>query len=252
MEYYNIGFIGFGNMGKALGLGLISKNYNVYYNDLIDMEISGVTYADVETILSKCKYIVLAIKPYHYEEFLNNHDVRNNIIISIAAGITSAFMEKFCNKFILTMPNTPATLKLGYTVMVKNDQLTDDEFETVRVFFNSVGKTKIINEEELSKYICLSGSSPAYFFMYIDCLSTAMSKLGIEKTESEKILAHVMKATSEMLLQEGNSAKQLYENVCSPNGTTIEAINVFKDNKFEEICYNAIKNCFEKAEKMKK
>lgn len=250
-SYKKIGFIGFGNMGKALGLGLIANGYEVLYNDLEDKNLDEVKFSKIDQVLNECYYIVLAIKPYQYEEFLKNHNLENNIVISIAAGITSMFMERHCSKYILTMPNTPAFLKLGFSAIVKNDSITNEEFEQVKKMFESVGIAKEVDEDQLSHYICLSGSSPAYFFNFIDSLSSSMTELGIDKNEAEKVFAYVMKASAEMILNSEDNAATLCNNVCSPNGTTIQAVDTFKNQELERICTEAITKCFNRANEMK-
>lgn len=251
MEYYDkIGFIGFGNMGQALGTGISSKGYEILYTDFEDKNIKNMRFCNVDEIINGCKYIILAIKPHQYEDFLNKYNLDNNIVISIAAGISSNFMTRLCKRYVLTMPNTPSTVKMGFTALVNNNTVNDMEFEAVNNIFSSVGITKIVKEEELANYICISGSSPAYFFNFIDSLSSGIEKLGVEKSLAEKTLAYVMKASAEMLLNSEETASQLCNNVCSPNGTTIQAIDIFKENKLDQICEDAIKNCFNRAKEM--
>lgn len=247
-----IGFIGYGNMGKALGEGLCNNGYSVFYYDLEQKENVSATYTSVERIVESCAYIILAIKPYQYEEFLEKHVLDNNIIISIAAGISSEFMDKYCEKYILTMPNTPALLNMGCSAIVKNNTISNDEYNNVKKFLSTVGDVIEINEDSLPLMISLTGSSPAYFFNFIDDLSNAISEKGIDKREAEIIFAKVMKASAQMILNSSESASVLTDNVCSPNGTTIQAINTFKKHDLEAICNEAITNCYNRAIEMKK
>ncbi len=245
----NIGFIGYGNMGSALGEGFINKGYNVYYNDLDEKEVNA-KFVNVDELIEKCKYIILAVKPHQYEALLQEYDFSNNIIISIAAGITSSFMEKYYKNYVLTMPNTPTLIGKGITAIVKNNNLSENDINYLITVFKSVSEVIITEEEGLSKMICMSGSSPAYFFNFIDKLSTSIEKFGISKSEAEYYLAQVMKASAEMIIQSDDSSKQLTENVCSPNGTTIQAVNTFNET-LGEVCDNAIENCFVRANEMK-
>ncbi len=240
-----IGFIGFGNMGSALGLSL-RKDYRVYYYDIEKKPYEDVTFATIETILMKCEYVILAIKPHQYKNILSSFDFSNNCVISIAAGITSEFMEKFVDKYVLTMPNTPALINNGYTAIVKN-KCFDSEVEKI---FTLVGEVYYISEDELSSAICLTGSSPAYFFNFIDKLSSSFNKK--DRNDIELMLAKVMKSAANMIIEKNESAKTLTDNVCSPNGTTIQAVNHFNNSNLEEICKNAIEACYNRAEEMKK
>lgn len=251
MKSYNkVGIIGLGNMGGALAKGFSANGYEVFYNDL-NIKQNDFEYRTIEDLLSECKVIVLAIKPHQYEQFLTSYDTSSNIIISIAAGITSTFMSRLCKKHVLTMPNTPSMLLKGYCAIVKNDLISSEEFNYITKLFESVGLVKEIEEEMLPDYICLSGSSPAYFFNFIDSLATSIASLGYEKEEVENVLAYVMKSSAEMILSSENSAKQLRDNVCSPNGTTIQAVDTFNNNELERICKEAVTNCFNRAIEMK-
>ncbi len=252
MKSYNkVGIIGLGNMGGALALGFSAHGYEVFYNDLNKKDDTDFKFCDTSSLLLECEFVVLAIKPHQYEEFLSNHDTSKNIIISIAAGVSSEFMQRLCKRHILTMPNTPSMLQEGYCAVVKNSSVSNEEFNHAIKLFESVGVVKQVEESQLADYICLSGSSPAYFFNFIDALASSITALGFEKLEAEKVLAHVMKSSAQMILESDKSAKELCENVCSPNGTTIQAVNTFNDNKLEEICTQAIKNCFDRAQEMK-
>ncbi len=238
-----IGFIGFGNMGSALGLAL-KDNYDVYYYDINKSSHQGISYLKLEELLEKCEHIILAVKPNMYEEILKKYDFSNNIVVSIAAGITSSFMKKYVKRFVLTMPNTPSLIKMGSCAIVKNQWCTTD----VENIFKTVGDIYYILEEDLASAICLTGSSPAYFFNFIDELSKAFPN----QSQATIELAKVMKACAHMILEEVHSAEQLTNNVCSPNGTTIQAINSFKADNLEKICKDAIEKCYKKAREIEK
>ncbi len=240
-----IGFIGFGNMGSALGLAL-SSDYQVYYNDLNKKSYENVISAPIETIIEKCECIILAVKPHQYEEILSQYDFSNNLVISIAAGITSKFMKRYVKKYILTMPNTPALIKQGYTAIVKNEWC-DHNIETI---FAKVGNYYYITEEQLAEAICLTGSSPAYFFNFIDKLASSFENLN--RREVELILANVMKSAANMIIDNIHSAETLTSNVCSPNGTTIQAVEYFNTHDLEAICNAAINACYQRAKAMEK
>ncbi len=244
-----IGFIGYGNMGSAIGEGLIKSGSNVLYNDLHEKQTSA-SNVDIRFLIDNCKYIILAVKPHQYEDILKKYNFNNNIVVSIAAGITSSFIGKYTSKYILTMPNTPALINMGITAIVKNDSISSEEINEIKSIFESVGEVVFVEENELSNMICLTGSSPAYFFNYIDKLSIGLEHLGIDKDGAQKYLAKVMKSCANMILSSGDNAEKLTENVCSPNGTTIQAVNTLNES-LEGTCTRAIQNCFNRAEQMK-
>lgn len=230
----NIGFIGVGNMASAIINGLInemdSKNIHIMNRTkekALVFKKHGVNVYDQATeVIAKSDIIVLAIKPNQYEQWLKQHDIGSKTLISIAAGVDSEFLSKYVQKFVITMPNTPAAVKKGTTLIVKN-QWVDQNILTI---FNAIGTTKLVEEADLEKYMLITGCSPAYYFNFVNQLATELStKLKLDKQETEELLVDVMEGSLTMLKLQTN-AKQLCDDVCSPNGVTIQVIDALNED----------------------
>ncbi len=243
-----IGFLGYGNMGSALGEGWIKDSLDVYYYDKCQKDVKA-QYLKVDELIKTCEIIILAVKPYQYEEVLEDNDFQNKIVVSIAPGITGEFMKRYVNKYLITMPNTPALVNQGITAIVPNSTISTKELEQIK---NTFGETYEIEEEQLVDAIALTGSSPAYFFYYVEKIAKTFNQDLFTSRETELYLAKVMKGCAEMIIHSNEGALKLTENVCSPNGTTIQAVNTFDENKMEDIIFEAVNNCKQRAKQMQK
>ncbi len=226
----NIGFIGTGNMAGAMIKGLVNNNFdpakihimNRTYEKAIKYAEYGINvYKEADEVINASDIIILGIKPNQYETWLSTHELKNKTLISIAAGISSTTLQKYVDKFIITMPNTPSILGLGTTLLVESPLITTE----ILAIFKSFGTTKIIAEEQLPVYMLVTGCAPAYFFSFVDNLSEQLSQqYGLNKVEVESLLLDVLNGSNEML-KAGESAKKLMDNVCSPNGVTIQVVD---------------------------
>lgn len=255
----NIGIIGAGNMGGALISGLLKEQneYKVFFCELNKKLLD--TYVDkgaipVDTVASlarKCEYIILAVKPSAYLKVIDelNESGYDKTIITIAPGITRETIKNRIPgcRVVRTMPNTPALISMGVT-LVANDgnENTDD----VNKIFKSIGEVYQIPEKLMNAGVALSGSSPAYVYSFINAIADGASALGIPKKASLEIAANTVIGSALMILKSGKHPIELLDNVCSPGGTTIEAVNVLKDSGFESAIINAMKACKEKSEKL--
>ena len=255
-----VGFIGSGNMASALINGMAkNKQYEIAVMDVNEAALKNVTskvsYTSLvtEEVIERSDYLVLAIKPYMYQEFLVKYQelLKGKIVISIAAGISSKFMENYVAKYVLVMPNTPAFLGLGMTSVVKNDCLSNIEFENILGIFKAVGEVEIIAEKEMEALICLAGSAPAYFYLVLEAMAKFGETKGIDKEKATMVAANVMRATAQMQLESDLNPRVLADKVCSPNGTTIKAVDYFDDHNLEEIFFEAMEACYQRAIEMK-
>ncbi len=230
----DIGFIGVGNMASAIIGGLVKeiepKNIHIMNRtkskaDVFKKEgINVYEYAD--DVINKSDIVILAIKPNQYKTWLEKHNLGEKILISIAAGIDSAFLSKYVKKFVITMPNTPAAVAKGTTLIVENEWVNED----VISIFSAIGSTKLINEVDLEKYMMVTGCSPAYYFSFVDNLATSLSEyFALDQSEIEELLIDVMQGSLEMLKQQ-KTAAELCSDVCSPNGVTIQVVDALNED----------------------
>lgn len=265
----NIGFIGTGNMGSAIIKGYLSQHNNdkktVYAYDKISErtkeleKIYGINQCkSIEEIMKDCEVIILAVKPNIYPfvlEEISRFAAQKHIIVSIAAGITIKYMESFFDfsvKMIRTMPNTPALVKEGITALAKNSNISMDEFNRVMDIFRSVGKTESIDEKLMDTVTGVSGSSPAYVYMFIEALADGAVLQGMARNQAYQFAAQSILGAAKMVLETGKHPGELKDMVCSPGGTTIEAVSILEEKGMRSAVIEAVKACTEKSKKMSK
>ncbi len=225
-----IGFIGTGNMNGAIIRGLVANGYDPKSITITNRTIEkAYTFSDTgvnivsssEQVIENSDAIILGMKPNDYEQWLEQHDFNEQILISIGAGITSEFMARYTDKFIITMPNTPSKVGYGSTLVVQSDMITDQ----LLAIFESIGKVHVINEEDLDKYTLVTGCSPAYFFNFVANMSDVLAtEYNLDNDIVNEMLIQVMSGSSKML-QDDPNPHNLCDNVCSPGGVTIEVVN---------------------------
>ena len=255
-----IGFIGYGNMAKAIISGMIaSGNYQkkqIMVTDLIKQEVAV---AWGETSIQVAEFsdvLVLAVKPGQYKEVINDikdHLKRDVIIVSIAAGLKIATLESYFDsrvKIIRTMPNTPAQLNLGMTALMPNEQMQTSDINVIQAMFASVGKTEIVSEDLIEAVIVTSGSSPAYIYMMIEALIKGGMSEGMSREMAKTFVTQAMIGACGMVLETGAHPTDLRDAVCSPGGTTIEAVKHLQNHDFEALIMAAMKACGDRSREM--
>lgn len=250
-----LGFIGTGNMAGAILNGVIAAGFDSSQITITNrtmskaQKFSGLGVNVVESsqvVIDSSDVIILGMKPADYEPWLKQYDISNKKIISIGAGITSQFMEKYTNNFVLTMPNTPSKLGFGSTLIVKSEAVTAD----VITIFEAIGSAYLIEEQELDTYTLVTGCSPAYFFGYIANMSQVLSsEYNLDQQTVNKMLIEVMAGSAAMLKQDPNP-QQLCDNVCSPGGITIEVVNQL-NNDLPQTFKNGFSKAIDRTNQMK-
>lgn len=262
-----IGFIGCGNMAKAMIGGIVKsglyRGEEVFASDTskINLEYAKKTYgiqvheSNIE-VARNSSILILAVKPNMYSEVIGeikDYIVDNCIIVTIAAGITIQFMEeklKPNTKVIRTMPNTPALVGEGMTAICIGSTVTDVELSSVVKIFESFGKAEIIDEKLMDVIPSVSGSSPAYVFMMIEALADGGVLGGIPRQKAYKMAAQAVLGAAKMVLETGEHPAKLKDDVCSPGGSTIEAVYTLEKNNFRGSVISAMESCTEKIIRM--
>ncbi|MGE5628781.1 MAG: pyrroline-5-carboxylate reductase [Solirubrobacterales bacterium] len=264
-----IGFIGSGNMGQAMIGGIIKsglvESNNVIVSDLDQKKldfIAGEYKTQVTTdsieLVEKSDVIILAVKPNVYEPVLKQikeYVTENKIIISIAPGKSLEGLQEVLGKpakIVRAMPNTPALVNEGMAALCKNNNVAVDEMEFVKKLFESFGKAEEIQEYLFDSVIGVSGSSPAYVFMFIEALADAAVLGGMARDKAYKFAAQAVLGSAKMVLETGKHPGELKDMVCSPGGTTIEAVAVLEEEGFRHAVIKCVKECMNKSAKMSK
>ncbi len=260
-----IGFIGGGNMASALISGLIASGQAAADIVLTDTDgkkcdvwaKKGVTIADSASHLEEIsELIIFAVKPNVIENVLNKmKGYTDKIYLSIAAGVSLSYLEGKLGsdkKIVRTMPNTPAQVSCGMTVIAPNSNLDNEEISNIREIFSGVGATEIMPEKFINVATALHGSSPAYVYMMIDAMADAGVAMGLSKEQALALSAKAVEGSAKMVMETGIHPEQLKDNVCSPGGTTIAAVNDLEKNGFRAVIQSAIRACIKRADEMSK
>lgn len=259
-----LGFIGCGNMANAM-LGGIIKNNIIASSDIISSDLNQTSLeiakntlgiqvtTDNKRVVLQSDIIVLSVKPQYYGSVINEiKDLikDNQIIITIAPGQTldglkMAFGREL--KIVRTMPNTPALVGEGITAMCYNENVNEDEVELVASILEGFGKVEIVTENLMDAVVGVSGSSPAYVFMFIEALADGAVAAGMPRNKAYTFAAQAVLGSAKMVLETGKHPGDLKDMVCSPGGTTIEAVRVLEKEGFRSSVMEAVKACIDKA-----
>ncbi|MBO6148667.1 MAG: pyrroline-5-carboxylate reductase [Lachnospiraceae bacterium] len=262
-----IGFIGLGNMASAMIGGLIDKEvvsagdiegYDTLLSVRRDAEeqfgivISG---SNLE-VVRHSEIIVLAVKPQFYPDVIS--EIRfaggeGKLFISIAPGKTLSWLRDCFEedvKLVRCMPNTPALVGEGMTGVCPNDRVTDEEFENVMEVIKSFGRARLVPERLMDAVVAVSGSSPAYVFMMIEAMADAAVAEGLPRQDAYQFAAQAVYGSAKMVLETGKHPGELKDMVCSPAGTTIEAVQVLERTGFRSSLMEAMRACAEKSREL--
>ena len=148
------------------------------------------------------------------------------------------------------MPNTPALVNEGMTALCPNKNINDDELNEIVSIFNSFGKCEIVKEGLIDAVIGVSGSSPAYVFMFIEALADGAVKAGMQREQAYKFAAQSVMGSAKMVLESEKHPGELKDMVCSPGGTTIEAVAVLEENNMRASIIKAVTAAVDKSKEM--
>ena len=264
-----IGFIGCGNMARAMISGIVKSNLvsseKIIASNPSDKNLCKVkeehniivTNNNME-VAKFSDIVILAVKPYKYIEVIEEikpYLKKNVVIVTIAAGITLERMSNLLGekaKVIRTMPNTPALVGEGMSALCSNINITHDELQDVLKIFESFGKVEILEEKLIDVVPSVSGSSPAYVYMFIEALGDGAVLQGMPRSKAYKMAAQAVLGAAKMVLETGEHPGKLKDDVCSPGGTTIEAVYTLEKNNFRGTVISAMESCTEKAIRMGK
>ncbi|WP_316266985.1 pyrroline-5-carboxylate reductase [Claveliimonas bilis] len=257
-----LGFIGTGNMATAM-MGGILANGLAKADEVIGADPSeagrnrvqekyGIHVTDDnKTAAGQADILVLSVKPQFYADVIEGiKDVitDRHLIITIAPGKTLAWVEEQFGKpvkIIRTMPNTPAMVGEGMTAVCKNKYVTEEEMEEALKILGSFGKAEVIPECLMDAVVSVSGSSPAYVFVLIEAMADAAVSGGMPRAQAYKFAAQAVMGSAKMVLETGKHPAELKDMVCSPAGTTIEAVRVLEERGFRSAVIEAMKICEE-------
>lgn len=262
-----IGFIGCGNMGSTmlsgiLDSGICKKNEIICSTKtLISMEnirksYGVVTTLDNKEVAGRSEIIILAVKPFLYQEIIREIKsvlTEDKIIVSLAPGKSLDWLQEQLGeevKCVRTMPNVPAMVCEGITSVTPNKWVKRSEVKEICHILGSFGKAVVVEERLIDAVIVSSGSSPAFVYMFIEALADAAVKEGMPRKMAYEFVAQSVLGSAKMVLESGIHPGELKDMVCSPQGTTIEGVTTLEDHGFRGAIMAGAKAVAEKAKAM--
>ncbi|MDR3075318.1 MAG: pyrroline-5-carboxylate reductase [Candidatus Methanoplasma sp.] len=261
-----IGFIGAGRMAEAMIGGLISED--VYSEkEIIGCAPSEATRARVASKLGIAMYgtaaevsrsadvIVIAVKPKHISGLFGEDGFRlgpEHLVISIAAGIRIKTLESYVPdaRIVRVMPNHCCMVLEGASGYSRGTRATDGDMELVDGILSSVGLAVEVAEEDLDAVTGMSGSSPAFMYMFADAIADVGKRNGLPADVAMDLVAQSFVGAGKMMLETGMTPEELIDSVCSPGGTTIEGVRVLDGKDMRSMVREAVEAVIDKSRKM--
>lgn len=262
-----IGFIGAGNMGSAIIGGIlnaslvttsriIASDHTPAALEAVRTKFSIETTLSNETVAERSEILFLAVKPNKFDEVIPpiaGHIRPDCIVVSIAAGKTISAVEKSFGrpiKLVRAMPNTPALVGEAMSALCANASVTEAELSQVQMIFNAFGKSEVVPESLIDTVVGVSGSSPAYVYMFIEAMADAAVADGMPRAQAYKFAAQSVYGAAKMVLETGTHPGVLKDAVCSPGGTTIEAVAALEKGGLRDTVITAQRACVKKSRDM--
>ncbi|MFZ5944112.1 MAG: pyrroline-5-carboxylate reductase [Bacillota bacterium] len=266
MSQYKLGFIGTGAMAEAIMYGVIKSELyapqEIITSDVneqrlvqVASELDVYTTMDNNQVIEKAQIIVLSIKPQHFKPVLNSLKVlpdKSKLIISIAAGISTSYLEKKLGEvpIVRVMPNTPALVGAGMTALSVGTYSGEEHLNLAEQIFKSVGKTVVIAENLIDAVTGLSGSGPAYVYQFIEALADGGVQIGLPRKTSYILAAQTVIGAGLMVLKTGLHPGELKDMVTSPGGAAIRAVNILEKAGFRATVMDAVEASYLKSRQL--
>lgn len=265
-----VAFIGAGNMNKAVIIGLINNgiaaDHIIVSNPSAEKRIAlAEQYGILQTPdnIEAAKFadtIVLGVKPHLIvevcQQISKSIDISDKLFISVAAGTTLAQIQNGLNgnfPVVRTMPNTPSQLGLGVSGAFASKEVTTEQKQTADQLMKAVGKVKWLDsEDEINHIISVSGSGPAYFFLFMEAMEQQAKTLGFTDEESRMLVEQTALGAAHMVIENRVPISELRQNVTSKGGTTHAALTTFVEGGLPELVSKAMNAAISRAEEMAK
>ncbi len=272
MEIKQIAILGTGSMGKAILSGILAAGTSP-----ADVRVTTKSKATADAIFSNhgvqatslesnsaanssaakdADLVILAVKPNMILETLSEVAAvlkPDCLVVSVAAGITTAAMEEQLSgneAVVRAMPNTPSVVGLGVTGISKGSNVSDEKLDLAIELFSSVGKVLVVDESKIDALSTISGSGPAYVFYFAEKLITAAKSLGFSEQEASLMVKETFLGSATLLATSSSSPEELRQQVTSPNGTTMQATGRFDAADLERVFIEATEAALARAKEL--
>ena len=274
MKNTQIAILGTGSMGKAILSGLLAAGTNPS-----NIRVTTKSKASADSITSSlgiqaaalesdstanystvkdAELVILAVKPNMILETLKEISAvlkPGCLVVSVAAGITTAAMEQQLSgnaAVVRAMPNTPSVVGLGVTGISKGSKVSDEQLDLAVKLFSSVGKVLVVDESKIDALSTISGSGPAYVFYFAEKLIAAAKSLGFSDSEASMMVKDTFLGSATLLATSPSSPEELRQQVTSPNGTTMQATGRFDSADLEKVFIEATEAALARAKELGK
>lgn len=264
-----IGFIGCGNMGSSMVKGILNSGLSTPDHIIASTRTQSASNrlsaslgiraaADNAQVAKDSDIIFLAVKPHLYKAVIK--EIRDfiddtKLIVAIAAGVSHSKLNGFFKKqvkIVRAMPNTPAMVLEAMSALAPNEEVSPQELAIVVSLFESFGQTEIVPESLMDAVTGVSGSSPAYVYMFIEAMADAAVADGMPRAQAYKFAAQSVYGAAKMVLETGTHPGELKDAVCSPGGTTIAAVAKLEEKGLRNAVISAQRCCVKKSKEMSK
>lgn len=257
-----IGFIGGGNMAEAMIKGMLRSNLkDIIISEPRNERREYLEYAyHIKTtpnnsdVIRQCSIIILAVKPQNMDDVtaeIAGTVSNDTVIVSIAAGVTLSYLTSRLKttKIIRVMPNTPALVQEGMSVLALCECIPDSQMAIVRDIFLSFGKVLVLPEKYLDAVTAVSGSGPAFIALFVEAMIDAGVQMGLTEENALELSRQTLLGTAK-LLETGIPPAKLREMVTSPGGTTAAGLKVFEEKDFHGLIFHVIKAATERSKEL--
>lgn len=262
-----IGFIGAGNMAGAIIAGLTAKRF-VQVDEIAVYDVSSAqsqkaverfsvrAAATQDELIKACEFIVLAVKPAYMKDVLQLAApfAAGKKFISIATGWSVKMLRSALHAesaaVLRCMPNTPLMVGEGFTALCEDTNFGESDMDFAKTLFETLGKVAVIPERLFDAIVAVAGSAPAYVFVFVEALIDAGIKLGLPRDIATKACEQTVLGAARLLMETGEHPAKLKDMVCSPGGTTIEAIASLENSGFRSAIIQAATVCADKSRKL--
>lgn len=257
-----VAFIGCGNMGEAILAGIYQKYVCLVCEPRMERQAElakkyGVKFGMVADAVKAADVVVLAVKPQDMPDVLaeiRTLSYQKKLFVSIAAGITTASIEKGLKgaRVVRVMPNLPAMTGAGMSGICRGGKATPKDIALVKSFFDAVGTSVVVPENMMDAVTAVSGSGPAYVFLVVECWIKAAMKLGFTAKDARSLVYQTLAGSTKMLQASADDAGALRQRVTSKGGTTQAAMDVFLKSEIDKIYVKALKAARTRARELSK
>ena len=268
MTQKTIAFIGTGNMASSIIGGLVQNGWpasNIIATgrtreklDILHQRFSVHITTDNHQAVKQADVVVLGVKPQGMQALLEDLqpslDSQQHLVISLAAGITLPLLEQWIGReyaIVRSMPNTPSLLQCGVTGLVANTETSREQKSLTQTIFEATGIAEWVSSDDMIDAIsAVSGSGPAYFFLFMEAMKQTATELGFDAQTAERLTLHTALGAARMAIEGDKDITQLRRQVTSPKGTTEQAINTFQQGDLSGLVNRAMKAAIKRAQEM--